>query len=673
MWSKNSKGLYWARWLGGAMALVASSAALAATGAQGRGYGLNVTANVAVVGLSAPLGDTLTQTAPPDFSENQSVATANVTAAPVLTLTTDTVSGSATSKLAMNQIDASGGVEKLNLNAVGVGGIGLVTLTADTVRSEAHVRCSAGAAQASGTTTIENLRLNALGLGALTVNGTPSPNTALVNLDLGTPAIPPLIPAVKLASLKVVLNEQSTAGGIFSVNALSLHLDVLSLAVIDTVIGHSEVKLNDCAAPSDLGAVTISVPDPINAGNQASVPVTGRCTPGSASNVMLLADSTPPWNTSAACQPSGTYGITADASGWADGSITFTAEQDAVTAQKTVTKNTGSGGGGSGTPPVVTITTAADPINAANQASYAIGGACSENSVPVNLLISSGGSSQNPGDAACSGGAWTATANTTTLPDGAVTINASQTTTDGTGTATKVVTKNTATPAVTVYPPLAVNQSNVGNYSISGSCSENGQPVTVTLGDGTKTVTAAPSPTCTGGQWTASGLNASTLDDGAITATASQTNGNGTGTDSKDTQKDVTSPTVTVIAPPIDADNEHGYQPSGTCAAGDGEVTVTIGNLPPITASCQTDGTWTAPPTDVSTLPKGDIVVTASQTDDAGNTGTDSATTTKSTAGSGGGGGSGSIAPVPVNGLWAGLLLLVTGLGVLRRSTRRQS
>ncbi|MEZ5608328.1 MAG: choice-of-anchor P family protein [Burkholderiaceae bacterium] len=635
---------------------------MAATGAQGRGYGLNVTANVAVVGLSAPLGDTDTQTTPPNFNESVSVISANVTAAPVLTLTTDAVTGSTVSNLAMNQVDASGGVDNLNLNAVGVGGIGLVTLTADVIQSEAKVRCSAGSAQASGTTQIANLQLKALGLSALTVNGTPDVNQSLVNLDLKVPIV-----GTTLAQLQVTLNQQSSAGGVFSVNALRLHLNVLGLAVIDTVIGHSEVKLDDCAAPANMGAVTISVPNPINAGNQASVPVTGSCTPGSASSVALSATSTPAWSASAVCQPGGTYGTTVDASGWADGSITFTAQQDSASAQTTVTKD--STGGGGGTPPTVTITTAADPINAGNQASYTIGGACSDNTVPVNLLISSGGTNYNPGNATCSGGAWTTTISTTTLPDGAVTIRASQTNADGTGTANKIVTKFTAVPVVSVYPPLAVNQANVGGFSVSGSCSENGQAVTVALSDGANTVPA--SPTCSGGQWTASGLNLSALNDGTISVTASQTNGNGTGTDSKNTQKDVTPPTVTVTAPPIDTGNQHDYSPTGTCTAGDGDVTVTIGSLPPVTASCEAGGTWTAPPTDVSSLPRGDVVVTASQTDAAGNTGTGSATAAKSTEGTGGG--SGSIAPVPVGGLWAGLLLLATGLGVLRRRTSRQT
>lgn len=664
MRKKHGASRPWVRWIAGAAALVLSGAAFAATGAQGRGYGLDVTANVAVVGLSAPLGDTATQTAPPNFNENVSVVSANVTAAPVLTLTTDAVTGSAVSNLAMNQVDASGGVDNLNLNAAGAGGIGLVTLTADVIQSEAKVRCSAGSAQASGTTHIANLQLKALGLSALTVNGTPDVNQSLVNLDLKLPIV-----GTTLAQLQVTLNEQSTASGVFSVNALSLHLNVLGLAVIDTVIGHSEVKLDDCAAPAGMGAVTISVPDPINAGNQGSVPVTGSCTPGSASSVALSATSTPAWSASAVCQPSGTYGTTVDASGWADGQITFTAEQDGVSDQTTVTKDSTGGGGGGGAPPTVTITTAADPISAGNQASYAIGGACSDNTVPVNLLISSSGTNYNPGDATCSGGAWTKTIITTTVPDGAVTIKASQTNADGTGTANKIVTKFTAVPSVSVYPPLAVNQANVSGFSVSGSCSDNGQPVTVALGDGTNTVPA--SPTCSGGQWAASGLNLSTLNDGTITVTASQANGNGTGTDSKNTQKDVTPPTVTVTAPPIDTGNEHAYSPSGTCTAGDGDVTVTIGSLPPVTATCEPDGTWTAPPTDVSSLPKGDVVVTASQTDGTGNTGTGSATATKSTEGAGGGGG--SIAPVPVGGLWAGLLLLATGLGVLRRRRPRQT
>lgn len=663
---RNGISRHWVRLAAGAAALAVSGAALAATGAHGEAYGLNVTASVPVVGLNAglPLADTGSQTAPPNFSVNQSVVSANVQAAPVLTLTTGVITGSTSSNLAMNQVDASAGVTALSLNAVGIANVGLVTLTADAISSQAQVRCSAGTAQASGTTTIANLKLNALGLSALTVNGTPAPNTVLVDVDLGTPAIPPLIPAVTLAQLKVTLNEQSTTGGVFSVNALHLSLNVLSLASVDTVIGHSEVKLDNCAAPPNMNAVTISVPN-ITAGNQASVPITGSCTPGSASAVALAATSTPAWSGSAVCQSNGTYATTANATGWADGSITFTATQDTATAQTTVTKSTAGP-----TPPTVTITTAADPITAANQNPYAVAGACTVGSGNVSYAITPSSGTPITGNTACSGtGTWSTSENVTPFPDGPVTITASQTDVNGTGTATKNVTKKAALPTVTVNPPLAVNQANQSSYSVSGTCSENGQPVTVTLTDAGAAHTVTPAaPTCTGGTWSITGINVGALNDGPITIAASQTNGNGTGTGSGTANKDATAPTVTVTAPPIDAGNEHHYVPSGTCTTGDGDVTVTIGTLPSFTVPCTGGGTWTGPGTDVSSLPKGDVVVTATQTDTAGNTGTGTATTPKSTEDNGSGSG---IAPVPVGGLWAGLLLLVTGLGAVRRRTRQ--
>lgn len=100
-------------------------------------------------------------------------------------------------------------------------------------------------------------------------------------------------------------------------------------------------------------------------------------------------------------------------------------------------------------------------------------------------------------------------------------------------------------------------------------------------------------------------------------------------------------------------------------------MTVIIGvGLPgavSVTATCTPNGTWTAPPTNVSGLPQGPITVTGSQSDSAGNVGSGEAQTTKSTPAGGGNGGNGNVAAVPVGGAWAGLLLLASGVGFLRR------
>lgn len=662
------KGLarHWSRLAAGVAALAVSGAAFAASGADGRAYGLNVTADVlSVVGLTVPLADTGPQAAPPNFTANQSVVSANVDVGTVLNLTTGVISGNTSSNLAMNQVDASAGVANPNLSALSLPiiGTGLLSLTADAISSQAQVRCSAGTRTATGTSNIANLHLKALGLVDLPVTTTLVAPMTLVDLDLSVPFVG------TVAHLKVVLNEQATVGNIFNVNALHLQLTLLdapllglTAANVDVVIGHSEVELDDCAAPA--GAVTINVPN-ITAGNQATVPISGNCTPGSASAVALTANSTPTaWSGSAVCQANGTYATTVDATAWNDTAnppgITFTATQDAATAQTTVSKNTAGL-----LPPVVTITTAADPITAANQGAYAIGGACTAGAGDVTYTIAPS-SPVITGTTACTaGGAWATTVAVNTVPNGPVVITASQTNANGTGTATKNVTKQAALPVVTVNTLLTVNQANQGNYSVSGTCSENGQPVTVTLTDvGAAHTVIPPAPTCTGGVWTITGINVSTLNDGTITVTASQTNGNGTGTGTRNGTKDATPPVVTVDAPPIDSTNEHNYIPSGTCTAGDGDVTVTIGNLPPFTVPCSGTGTWTGPGTDVSNLPPGDVVVTGTQTDGAGNTGTGTDTTNKVTAAAG-------IAPVPVGGLWAGLLLLVTGLGAMRR--RRQA
>ncbi len=56
-------------------------------------------------------------------------------------------------------------------------------------------------------------------------------------------------------------------------------------------------------------------------------------------------------------------------------------------------------------------------------------------------------------------------------------------------------------PSVSLTSTPVINIANVGGYSITGACSEEGQPVTVAISDGT--LTASATPLCTSGTFTA--------------------------------------------------------------------------------------------------------------------------------------------------------------------------
>ena len=292
-------------------------------------------------------------------------------------------------------------------------------------------------------------------------------------------------------------------------------------------------------------------------------------------------------------------------------------------------------------------------------------GTCTTGDSNVSVTFNGGAATTT----ACTGGSWSLTTSVSALPDGTVNIVATQSDAFGnSGQDTRATPKDTTPPTVTVTAPAVIDASNQGSYSVSGTCTSGDGQVSVNIG------TFATVVPCTGGNWTVTGANVGGLPQGPVTITATQTDaagntGSGTGNTNKTTagNGDTTPPVVTVVAPPIGPGNQGGYSPSGTCTAGDGQVTVTIGSPPTqvtVTATCTGAGTWTAPPSDVSHLPQGPVIVTGSQTDAAGNTGTGTATTTKSTPG-------GAVTAVPVGGAWAALALLATGALGLRRRRRQ--
>jgi len=78
------------------------------------------------------------------------------------------------------------------------------------------------------------------------------------------------------------------------------------------------------------------------------------------------------------------------------------------------------------TPPSVSVA-AGGPIDAANQLSTFVSGTCSENTSPVNLSGTSAGVSRSLGTTTCSVSVWSTTINSSTLPNGTLTLTASQT------------------------------------------------------------------------------------------------------------------------------------------------------------------------------------------------------------------------------------------------------
>lgn len=767
-----------------AAALVAAGSASAATSAQGRGYGLNLTASVGtVVGLTAPLGDTGNNQAPPDFSSYAPLvsATAGVTALglDILRVNTGDIYGRTVSALSKNKVDSEAKVSGLDVAVIGLPLLGnrttLLSLKADAVTAEARFTCVSGTAQPFGKTSITGLSTSGT-LGVL-LNPLVSALGSLLNVAPNT-GLNVQIPLV--ASVTLLLNEQTLSGGKLTVNGLRLGVNVLGAINTDLTVAHAEATMPNCqAAP---GSVSIAVPN-INTSNQTAVPVTGTCTVGGGTVAISSNPAgSPSTSTSTACGGAGTYSanINASSSGsnLPDGSVAFFANQDGQVASTTVTKNTAvstpnvtvntplpvinaanasnygntplisgtctagagdvnvsiggvpagsaacSGGGtwqlgadvnvnglpdgfvvitatqgagsGSGTAtkdtvaPTVVITSA-PPIIPANANSYVFSGSCSESGTAVNTTVSDSNPAHNISvGAACTSNQWFVTRNMTGFNDGNITFTASQTDAAGNTTippASRVAIKDLTPPVVTVSQPPQINESNQGNFSVTGACTTGDSIVSVTFGGMAQTgVCEGPKALGDPGIWTVTGINARGLAAGPVQVTATQTDtagnvGNAQATTTKVSaaEVDTTPPVVTVTAPVIGAGNEGNYQPSGTCEAGSSNVTVVVGvglaGATSATAICNPDGTWTSPPTNVKALPQGPVTVTATQSDSSGNVGTGQAQTTKYTQEGGAPYGQDWPNPplvVPVGGAWAGLLLLATGLGFLRRRRNKE-
>lgn len=316
-------------------------------------------------------------------------------------------------------------------------------------------------------------------------------------------------------------------------------------------------------------------------------------------------------------------------------------------------------------------------INAAtNQTTVPVSGVCSAGSGDVTITSSPTPSVSQTLACVVDGngdGSYSGVINTTAAPQGTLTITASQTVSGDTDSDDKQVLKDTVAPAVTItsVTPSPVNAANQGAFTASGACTPGDGNVAVSISSSGGGVPINLTPVCTdngggNGTWTVGPLSVSGLNDGTLTVNASQTDAaQNTGAATPVTaNKDTQGPAVTVTSPaPITSGNQSSYTVSGTCesATGNSQVTVTIGNLT-YTVDC-INGQWTVGPVNVGGLPgPGSVVITATQTDAAGNPGNGNAETTKATPPV-----RPAPAPVPVGGVWASLLLLAAGAGFLRR------
>ncbi|MBL9037149.1 MAG: hypothetical protein JNG84_01420 [Archangium sp.] len=172
-------------------------------------------------------------------------------------------------------------------------------------------------------------------------------------------------------------------------------------------------------------------------------------------------------------------------------------------------------------------------------------------------------------------------------------------------------------PSVTLASPGPVHTGNVTSYPISGTCTAAAGTVSVSVGSVTG------STTCPAGTFSTT-LNVTAVADGAsVSLTASQTNGSGTGTDTRTVLKDTVAPPVPAISAPVEGSFTNASAPTiaGTATAGT-TVRVLRSATTLCTALVPASGLWSCVS---STLTDGAVSIVAAATDVATNSSANSA------------------------------------------------
>ncbi|WP_413294810.1 hypothetical protein ACLSU7_06825 [Bdellovibrio sp. HCB185ZH] len=224
------------------------------------------------------------------------------------------------------------------------------------------------------------------------------------------------------------------------------------------------------------------------------------------------------------------------------------------------------------------------------------GGAASTTSLTATLTLTSsdaGGQMYVTNTSGCaSGGAWEAFAasKSWSLATADATNTVYSKFKDAAGNESScysdTIVHTSTTPTVTIASPASGSYINIANstaFTISGACSENGQPVDITV-----TGLTVTSPTCSAGAWTKT-LDVSSLADASISFTVNHSSSGGIAATaaSQSYTKDTVAPTVTTFI--IKNDDAYTNQIGNTltiAAATSTEMYITNNAL------CLTGGTW---------------------------------------------------------------------------------
>ena len=397
------------------------------------------------------------------------------------------------------------------------------------------------------------------------------------------------------------LNPGVNASGLSDAVSISITLSIEDLAgntfsTTDTVIKNIANR-----------AVTINTSAIINIANESSYTVTGTCSSHSGAMNLTVGGLSP--STQPSCS-GGTWSASVNVSSLSDGNsitinISFGEGSNQVTDFATISKDTQN--------PTVGIS-ASPVINASNEDSYDLSGACSENGRSVDIAIGNLNT-----QATCSSNRWEISSyDVSSLMGSTVTITADLSDAAGNSAtqATDTVSRDLLAPAPTLSTTfLHINRSNSTQYNLEGSC-EDGLDVILTLGS-----LSPRTLTCTSGSWSLVNADVSTLNDGVgISLTIIQTDDvSNEGVVSTTLIKDTVDPTLTFTSPLLVNNlNVSAFLLEGACSENGRSVSIVIGSRSAVTASC-TSGAWQHTADLETGLTDGNIPLALTLEDEAGN------------------------------------------------------
>ena len=263
-------------------------------------------------------------------------------------------------------------------------------------------------------------------------------------------------------------------------------------------------------SPSDI-RVTVGAVSAINISNVAAYSLSGTCIAGASSNnseavTVTVGGATP---TSAPACTNEIWAATFNLGNVVDGAnIAISASyKNAPIATASVLKDVRA--------PTVALNTPPN-VNRMTDSTYTLSGRCSESGRAVRIVARDSESTANEvsAQANCATTQWQKTMDITSLQAGTLNLRVSHSDLAGNeATATGTANNNVI---MTLTTPSHIDDDNELSYGVSGTCSEEGEDITLSVGS----VSPSTAPTCASFTWEVTGLDVSGLDDGAVTITA---------------------------------------------------------------------------------------------------------------------------------------------------------